>query len=126
MEGIGDTIRISLSEDPEEEVRACKRLLHDLGLYPDFPTFISCPTCGRTQVALVPLAKRVRAYVEDHNIAKTVAVMGCVVNGPGEAKHADVGLAGGKNCFVLFKKGEIVRSFPEEEAFDAIIEAINE
>ena len=126
LEGIGDTIRISLSEDPEEEIRACKRLLHDLGLYPNFPSFISCPTCGRTQVQLVPLAKRVRAYLEDNNIPKTVAVMGCIVNGPGEAKHADLGLAGGKDTFVLFKKGEIVKTIPEAEAYDALIKAINE
>ena len=126
LDGIGDTIRISLSEEPEEEIKAAKRLLHDLGLYPDFPTFISCPTCGRTEVNLVPLAKRVRAYLEDHNIPKTVAVMGCVVNGPGEAKHADLGIAGGKGSFVLFKKGQIVKTIKEEEAFDAIIEALND
>ena len=126
LEGIGDTIRISLSDEPEEEIRACKRLLHDLGLYPNFPSFISCPTCGRTEVALVPLARRVRAYLEDRNIAKTVAVMGCVVNGPGEARHADVGLAGGKNSFVLFKKGQIVATLKEEDAYDALIAAINE
>ena len=126
LEGIGDTIRISLSEDPEEEVKAAKRLLHDLGLYPNFPTFISCPTCGRTEVDLLPLAKKVRAYLEDHNIAKTVAVMGCVVNGPGEAKHADVGIAGGKGHFVLFKKGQIVKTISEEDAFAAILAELDD
>ena len=126
LEGIGDTIRISLSEDPEEEVKAAKRLLHDLGLYPNFPTFISCPTCGRTEVDLLPLAKKVRAYLEDHNIAKTVAVMGCVVHGPGEAKHADVGIAGGKGHFVLFKKGQIVKTISEEDAFAAILAELDD
>ena len=126
LDGIGDTIRISLSEEPEEEIKACKRLLHDLGLYPDFPTFISCPTCGRTQVDLVPLAKRVRTYCEEHCIPKTVAVMGCIVNGPGEAKEADVGLAGGKGTFALFKKGKVVATIPEPDAFSALIKAIEE
>lgn len=121
LEGIGDTIRISLTEDPEEEVKACCRLLHDLGLYPDYPTFISCPTCGRTAVNLIPLAKRVRDYLETHRIAKTVAVMGCIVNGPGEARHADFGLAGGKGQWVLFQKGEVLKTVSEETAFDELI-----
>lgn len=109
LEGIGDTIRISLSEEPEEEVKACRRLLHDLGILPDYPTFISCPTCGRTEVNLIPLAKELERYVEEKGVCKTIAVMGCIVNGPGEAKHADLGAAGGKGRWVIFKKGEILR-----------------
>jgi (E)-4-hydroxy-3-methylbut-2-enyl-diphosphate synthase len=125
LEGIGDTIRISLSDEPEEEIRACKRLLHDLGLYPDYPTFISCPTCGRTQVDLIPMAKKVLAYLEDHHINKTVAIMGCIVNGPGEARHADLGMAGGKDTWVIFKKGEVIKTVKGEEAYNAIIGEIN-
>ena len=124
LEGIGDTIRISLTEQPEEEIKACCRLLHDLGLYPNWPTFISCPTCGRTAVDLMPLAARVQRYLEDNHINKTVAVMGCIVNGPGEARHADVGLAGGKGQWVLFQKGEVLRTVAENEAFDALIELL--
>ncbi len=126
LEGIGDTIRISLTEDPEEEVKACFRLLHDLGLKEDYPTFISCPTCGRTAVNLIPLAHKVQAYLEEHHINKTVAVMGCIVNGPGEARHADFGLAGGKGQWVLFRKGEVLRTVSEEEAFPALIALLEE
>ena len=108
IEGIGNTIRISLSDDPEEEVVACCRLLHDLGMYPNYPTFISCPTCGRTQVNLIPLAKKLSAYLLTKRISKTVAVMGCIVNGPGEAKHADLGCAGGHGKWVIFKKGQVI------------------
>ncbi len=125
LEGIGDTIRISLTEDPEEEIKACCRLLHDLGLYPDYPTFISCPTCGRTAVDLMPLAKKVQAYLEEKRICKTVAIMGCIVNGPGEAKHADIGLAGGKGQWVMFKKGVPFRTLKEDEAFDALVDELS-
>ena len=124
LDGIGDTIRISLTEEPEEEIRACNRLLHDLGLKPDFPTFISCPTCGRTAVDLMPLAHKVQRYLEDNHINKTVAVMGCIVNGPGEARHADLGLAGGHGSWVLFKKGEVLDNLTEENAFDRLVEEL--
>ena len=126
LEGIGDTIRISLTEDPEEEVKACCRLLHDLGLKEDYPTFISCPTCGRTAVDLIPLAHRVQEYLEEHHIVKTVAVMGCIVNGPGEARHADFGLAGGKGSWVLFRKGEVLKTVDEKDAFDELIALLQE
>lgn len=126
LEGIGDTIRISLTEDPEEEVKACCRLLHDLGLKEDYPTFISCPTCGRTAVDLIPLAHRVQEYLEEHHIVKTVAVMGCVVNGPGEARHADFGLAGGKGSWALFRKGEVLKTVNEKDAFDELIALLQE
>lgn len=124
LEGIGNTIRISLTEDPLEEVKAANRLLLDLGLKKDWPRFISCPTCGRTEVNLLPLAKKVLHYLEEHKINKTVAVMGCAVNGPGEAKNADIGLAGAKGYFVLFKKGKVVRTLPEDIAFETLLEEI--
>lgn len=118
--GIGDTIRISLSDEPEEEILAAKRLLHDLGLYKKYPTIISCPTCGRTQVDVVPMSKRVLKYLEDNNLNLKIAIMGCVVNGPGEAKDADYGMAGGNGIWVLFKKGKLLRSVKDEEAFDEL------
>ena len=95
LEGIGDTIRISITDDPKEEIIACKRLLHDLNLYPNYPTLVSCPTCGRTQVDVQALATKILAYLETINKPIHVAVMGCVVNGPGDAKNADIGIAGG-------------------------------
>ena len=125
LEGIGNTIRISLSDEPEEEIRTAKRMLHDLGLYEDYPTLISCPTCGRTQVNLMPLAKKVLAYLEDHNIHKTIAVMGCIVNGPGEARHADLGIAGGAGKWVIFKKGETLKTVDDADAYEALVEEIN-
>ena len=125
LDGIGDTIRISLSDEPQEEVRACRRLLKDLEIRNDYPNLISCPTCGRTQVNLVPLAKQVLKYLEDNHINKTVAVMGCIVNGPGEAKRADIGCAGGNGQWVIFKKDTIIKKASDAEIFDALIEEIN-
>ena len=125
LEGIGDTIRISITGDAKDEVVAAKRLLHDCGLYENYPTFISCPTCGRTQVDVKPLGAKVFKYLEDNNIKLTVAVMGCVVNGPGEGKNADIGIAGGKGQYVIFKKGEVVKKVSEAEAYDALINEIN-
>ena len=124
LNGIGNTIRISLSDEPQKEIIACKRLLHDVGLYPNYPTLISCPTCGRTQVNLIPLANKVLKYLEDNHINKKVAVMGCVVNGPGEAKECDLGVAGGKNEWVLFKKGEVVRKIKDKDAYNVLIKEI--
>ena len=124
-QGIGDTLRISLTDDPKEEVIACKRLLHDLGLYDNMPTLISCPTCGRTEVNLIDLSKKVQAYLDTISKHITVAIMGCVVNGPGEAKQADIGIAGGKNNWVLFKKGQIIKKISEEEAYETLIGEIN-
>ena len=125
LEGIGDTIRISLSDEPQEEVRACRRLLKDLEIRNDYPTLISCPTCGRTQVNLVPLAKQVLKFLEDNKINKTVAVMGCIVNGPGEAKRADIGCAGGKGQWVIFKKEEIIKTVPEDKIFNELTKEIS-
>ena len=124
LEGIGDTIRISITGDAKSEVVAAKRLLHDCGLYENYPTFISCPTCGRTQVNVKPLGAKVFKYLEDNNIKLTVAVMGCVVNGPGEAKNADIGIAGGKGQYVIFKKGEVIKKVSEDEAYDTLIKEI--
>ena len=124
-EGIGDTIRISLSDEPQEEVRACRRLLKDLEIRNDYPNLISCPTCGRTQVNLVPLAKKIASFLEANHINKTVAVMGCIVNGPGEAKRADIGCAGGKGQWVIFKKGEIIKTVLDEEVYDELCKEIN-
>ncbi|MCH3908756.1 MAG: flavodoxin-dependent (E)-4-hydroxy-3-methylbut-2-enyl-diphosphate synthase [Bacilli bacterium] len=125
LDGIGNTIRISLSDEPEEEIKACNRLLHDLDLKKDYPTFISCPTCGRTQVNLIPLAKKVLSYLEENHINKTVAIMGCIVNGPGEARHADLGAAGGKGCWAIFKKGEIIKTVDEKDVYLTLVEEIN-
>lgn len=125
LDGIGDTIRISLSDEPEEEIKACCRLLHDLGLYPNYPTFISCPTCGRTQVELIPTAKAIQDYLEKKRKPITVAVMGCIVNGPGEARHADIGAAGGKGRWVIFSGGEILRESDDEHIVSDLIEEID-
>ena len=125
LEGIGDTIRISISDNPREEVIAAKRLLHDCGLYPNYPTIVSCPTCGRTQVNVEDLAKKVMNYLEFVQKPIHVAVMGCVLNGPGEAKNADIGIAGGKNEFVIFKKDQIIKKVPESEIFEALCEEID-
>lgn len=124
--GLGDTIRISISGNPYQEIVAAKRLLHDLGLYPNYPTIISCPTCGRTMVDVTNLAKKVLNYLENNNINLTVAIMGCIVNGPGEGKSADIGIAGGKGNFVLFKKGKIVRKIEEKNVYQELINEINE
>jgi len=125
IEGIGDTMRISITGDSKDEVIAAKRLLHDCGLYENYPTMISCPTCGRTQVNVKELATKVFDYLEKHNILLKVACMGCVVNGPGEAKNADIGIAGGKGQYVIFKKGQIYKNVPEDEAYDTLINEIN-
>ena len=122
--GIGDTIRISLSDEPQEEVRACRRLLKDLEIRNDYPNLISCPTCGRTQVNLVPLAKKVASILEANHINKTVAVMGCIVNGPGEAKRADIGCAGGKGQWVIFKKENIVKTVNDDAIFEELTKEI--
>lgn len=125
LEGIGDTIRISITDDPKEEIYACKRLLHDLNLYPNYPTLVSCPTCGRTQVDVKALAEKVLKYLETINKPLHVAVMGCVVNGPGEAKNADIGIAGGKHEFVIFKKDQVIARVKEDEAFIRLKEEID-
>ena len=120
LEGIGDTIRISISGDPKDEIIAAKRLLHDCDLYPNYPTLVACPTCGRTQVDVQSLARKVMDYLETTNKPIHVAVMGCVVNGPGEAKNADIGIAGGNHEYVIFKKDKVIKKVPEAEAFETL------
>ena len=120
LEGIGDTIRISISGDPKDEIIAAKRLLHDCDLYPNYPTLVACPTCGRTQVDVQALARKVMDYLETTNKPIHVAVMGCVVNGPGEAKNADIGIAGGNHEYVIFKKDKVLKKVPEAEAFETL------
>lgn len=113
-EGIGDTIRVSLTGDPVEEIYSAKLILKTLGLRKDGVTVVSCPTCGRTNVDLISLANKVEEMVKDIDKPIKVAVMGCVVNGPGEAREADLGIAGGIGEGLLFKKGEIIKKVPEE------------
>ncbi|WP_371371223.1 flavodoxin-dependent (E)-4-hydroxy-3-methylbut-2-enyl-diphosphate synthase [Sporomusa aerivorans] len=119
-QGIGDTIRVSLTGDPVEEVRVANEILKSLGLRQYGPTLVSCPTCGRCQINLVDIAERVEDKLKYLKKPITVAVMGCVVNGPGEAKEADVGIAGGKGEGLLFSKGEIIRKVPEDELINAL------
>jgi len=121
-EGIGDTIRVSLAADPVEEVPVCWDILNSLNLRKRGATLVACPTCGRIEIELIPLANKVEEHFTKRGKAITVAVMGCVVNGPGEAKMADLGIAGGKGRGVIFKKGEIVRTVDEPEFLSALIE----
>ena len=122
--GIGDTIRVSLTADPVKEVEAGYDILASIGLLPDRPTLVSCPTCGRTKIDLIALANEVEQRLRTVRKPITVAVMGCVVNGPGEAKEADIGIAGGDGCGLLFKKGEILRKVEEAQLLDALMEEI--
>ena len=125
LEGIGDTIRISISDDPVKEVMVAKKLLRACGLKKDVANLISCPTCGRIQYDMLPIVKEIESYLEkiDKNI--DVAIMGCPVNGPLEAKRADIGVAGGKDCALLFKKGEIIKSIPQDEVAKVLKEEID-
>jgi (E)-4-hydroxy-3-methylbut-2-enyl-diphosphate synthase len=127
--GIGDTIRVSLSDDPIKEIKVAKEILKDCNLYKKSPTLVACPTCGRTQIDLIPIAKEVEEFLQTIESDITVAVMGCVVNGPGEAREADIGIAGGVKEGLLFKKGEIVKKIKQEdivkELKKEIIEMIN-
>ncbi|MCL2873562.1 MAG: flavodoxin-dependent (E)-4-hydroxy-3-methylbut-2-enyl-diphosphate synthase [Defluviitaleaceae bacterium] len=121
---IGDTMRVSLTGDPVEEIKCAKEILKALGLRDFGAKLISCPTCGRAEVDLISLANRIDGYLSKITKNITVAVMGCVVNGPGEAKHADVGIAGGKGSGVIFKKGQIVRKVSEEDMFQEFVKEI--
>ena len=119
-QGIGDTIRVSLTGDPLEEIKSAKRILKTLGLRKGGIEVVSCPTCGRTQIDLIGLANQVETLVQGYDLDIKVAVMGCVVNGPGEAKEADLGVAGGKGVGILIKKGEIVKKVPESELLSVL------
>ena len=121
-EGIGDTLRVSLAADPKEEIPICWDILASLNLRRRGPTLVACPTCGRIEIDLIPLANRVEEHFTRLGKPITVAVMGCVVNGPGEAKMADLGIAGGKGRGVIFRKGEIIRTVDEPQFMDALIE----
>lgn len=122
-DGIGETIRVSLTADPVEEVYAAKDILKAVGKGSGVK-LVSCPTCGRTRIDLISLAQKVEAAIKDLDKDITVAVMGCVVNGPGEAREADIGIAGGDGCAVLFKKGEVIRKIPEDKILDELIAEI--
>lgn len=124
LQGIGDTIRVSLTADPVKEVQAGRDLLQSLGLRRQTASLISCPTCGRTAIGLISMAEEVERRLADVDKPITVAVMGCVVNGPGEAREADIGLAGGQGKAVLFRKGKVLRTLDETQAVDALFEEI--
>ena len=124
LHGIGDTIRISLTADPVREVIAAKELLRSVGLRNDGVEFVSCPTCGRTKIDLISLANKVQESLSGVNKHIKVAVMGCIVNGPGEAKEADIGIAGGDGCALIFKKGEILRKVPEDMIIEELLKEI--
>lgn len=123
-QGIGDTIRVSLTGDPLEEIKSAKRILKTLGIRKGGIEVVSCPTCGRTKIDLIGLANQVETMVQDFDLDIKVAVMGCVVNGPGEAKEADIGIAGGIGEGLLIKKGEIVKKLSEEELLDCLREEL--
>ena len=122
--GIGDTFRVTLTADPVEEIAAARQILKAIGLRREGPELIACPTCGRTQIDLIPMARQVEELLKGVDKPITVAVMGCAVNGPGEASHADVGIAGGKGEGVLFQHGRIVGKVPEDQLVPALMKLI--
>ena len=124
LDGIGDTIRVSLTDDPVEEIYAAKDILKAAGLRKEGVNIISCPTCGRTQIDLIGLVNKVDEALKDCEKPITVAVMGCVVNGPGEAREADIGIAGGDGCGMLFEKGQQIEKLPYEELLPALLKRI--
>ncbi len=123
-EGIGDTIRVSLTGDPVEEVKSAKLILKTLGLRKGGVELVSCPTCGRTQIDLIGLAEQVENMIQEFDMDIKVAVMGCAVNGPGEAKEADIGIAGGRGEGILIKKGQVIRKVPEDKLLEALKEEL--
>ncbi|MBF4691765.1 flavodoxin-dependent (E)-4-hydroxy-3-methylbut-2-enyl-diphosphate synthase [Fusibacter ferrireducens] len=125
LEGIGDTIRVTMTDDPVEEIQVAKKILEVLDLRSFGIKIIACPTCGRTEVDLIKLAQEVEKRVENIDKNMTVAIMGCAVNGPGEAREADIGIAGGKGEYLLFKKGLVVRKIKEEQVMEALLEEID-
>ena len=126
LDGIGDTMRVSLTADPVREVRAAREILAACGLRRGGAELVSCPTCGRTRIDIMGLAARVEEALADISAPIKVAVMGCAVNGPGEAREADVGIAGGDGAGLLFKKGQVVRRVPEDGLFDALMAEVRD
>ncbi len=129
LEGIGDTIRVSLTGPSREEVRVGHEILRALGLWKEGPEIIACPTCGRCEIDLIKIAQEVqkkltRLPITDHRSPIKVAIMGCVVNGPGEAKEADIGIAGGNKIGVLFKKGRAIKKVPEKDLVSTLLREI--
>lgn len=125
-QGIGDTIRISISDDPVEEVKVAKQLLRAFGLYSKVANLVACPTCGRIQYDMLPISKQIEAYLDTIQKDITVAVMGCAVNGPQEAARADIGVAGGHQSALLFRKGQLIRTVPQERIVEELIAEINQ
>lgn len=126
LDGIGDTIRVSLTDDPVEEVYAAKDILKAAGLRKEGVNIISCPTCGRTKIDLIGLVNKVDEALKDCQKPITVAVMGCIVNGPGEAREADIGIAGGDGCGMLFEKGQQIEKLPYDQLLSALLKRIEE
>lgn len=124
LKGIGDTLRVSLTGDPVEEIRLGKQILRTVGLLKDGVEIISCPTCGRTQIDLIDLANRAEEKLQHIKKPLKVAIMGCAVNGPGEAREADLGIAGGQGFGLLFKKGEIIKKVKEEDLLDELLKEV--
>ena len=125
-EGIGNTLRVSLSDDPVEEIKVAKEILKDCNLYKKSATLVSCPTCGRTQIDLIPIAKEVEEFLQGIDAPITVAVMGCAVNGPGEAREADIGIAGGVEEGIIFKKGKIIKKVKQKDFYKELTDEIKE
>ncbi|MBP1927383.1 (E)-4-hydroxy-3-methylbut-2-enyl-diphosphate synthase [Sedimentibacter acidaminivorans] len=126
LDGIGDTMRISLTDDPREEVKVAREILKSLGLRNFGINYITCPTCGRTKINIIELSKKIQEGLKDFNKPITVAIMGCAVNGPGEARQSDIGIAGGIGEALLFKKGVIIRKIKEEDIVKTLVEEINQ
>ena len=126
LNGIGDTIRVSLSDSPVEEIKAEKEILKNCGLYFNVPTIISCPTCGRTEIDIIPIIKEIEKFLENIKSNIKVAIMGCIVNGPGEAKEADIGISCGVNDAVLFKKGKVIKKILKENITEELKKEIIE
>ncbi len=126
LDGIGSTMRISLTHNPQKEIKTCVRLLHDLGLYPNYPTIITCPTCGRCMVKdTAQIADQILDYLIKNKKYITVAVMGCIVNGIGEGKSADIGLAGGNGLFQIFSNGKVIKTVTQENVLNELFSIIN-
>lgn len=125
LKGIGDTIRVSITDSPVKEIYAARDILNAVGMRIETPQIVACPTCGRTKIDLVSLANQVESAVKNIKKPVKIAVMGCVVNGPGEAKEADIGVAGGDGCGVIFKKGEILRKVPESDIVSELLKELD-